>query len=81
MTLSEEEQYFLDELVASDYWPVLNRVLELGIERSRDAVLGYDTTRGAADLHILKARLDGAEALAMFIKNMKRKKEKKNATR
>jgi hypothetical protein len=84
MKLTQEEQDIISEVIDSDLWPVLNKVLEQGVERPRENVLNHhvNTEADVFQLALLKAKLEGAQSLLLYFAGLKkRKKEKNNAHR
>ncbi len=76
MKLTEEEQYFFEDLIVSDYWQVLQKVLEIGCKRQEENVLSTEVNTSDRPIAFAKARLEGAQALAAFVNGMARKKKK-----
>ncbi len=78
MKFTEEEQYYFEELASGDYWQVLVKALEMGIERRKEDVLSTEVNTNDRAIAFNKARLEGAQALAAFIVGLARKRKKKD---
>lgn len=76
MDLSQEELESLSELMVSDYWPVVQKIVQFPVTKMETAVISYDLSQGVDGLVRRKAQLDGARAVAAFIEQLKRKRKK-----
>lgn len=74
--LTPEEQVELEDLTISDYWPILMKAIEQGVERQKDNFLSSSIETNDRQLLINKARLEGAQTLFLFINGMKKRKKK-----
>lgn len=73
MKLTQEEEESLELLLDSGWWGAIEKVLAIGVEKHRDALLSQSATDPSA-LSLAKARLEGAQAQASLISGLKRKK-------
>lgn len=78
--MNEEEKSLLDDILTSDYWSVILKAMDMGLERQREAVLASNVNDADRVIILNKARLDGAIILKAFMMSLKRKKDK-DATR
>ena len=80
MKLSMEESDTLTDLMDSVYWPVIEKVLSLGVQVQQERVLSADISHGSREIILARARAEGAQTLASYFGSLKRK-VKKNADR
>lgn len=74
MRLTKDEEETLELLADTEHWPVIEKVLAIGVEKHQDALLSLQAS-DAAGLSLAKAKLDGARAQASLIEGIKRKKK------
>lgn len=77
MKFSPDDLDTITDLMDSVYWPVVEKVLEAGVQEQRERVLSADISESTRALFLAKARADGAQALASYVGSLKRKVEKK----
>ncbi len=74
-TLSLEEQDLLKEVLASDAYPAILKIIDVFIEDYRRSVLQYDlkdlSGPSMQEFALLKATQHGAESLALKLKQLK----------
>ena len=79
--LTQDERDLLDDLVTSDYWPVIIKTLEIGVNDQRDQVASTDISQAAPAIVIARSEYEGAQKLFHYMASLKRKAEKKNGVR
>jgi hypothetical protein len=77
MKLSFEEDLRLTDLIYSDAWPVVIKVIKSLAENQKEAVLKYSLHDGPEGLIITKARYEGAQALVDKVSRFKADLEKR----
>jgi hypothetical protein len=79
MILNAEEKQTLEDLMAEPvYWNVILKAIRAGVDRQKEQVLTCSIEETDRKIAFSKARLEGAEALEMFVMNLKRRKKDKN---
>ena len=66
--ITVDDQELLRELVSSEAWKSVIKLMEAAVDRQRDSLLTYNTSNGTEGLIYAKLRLEGAETVLAAIK-------------
>jgi hypothetical protein len=70
--LTEDQKDQLRDFAHSNHWDAMELLLSLGIDKQVSALLKSNLSNGDREVTLLKSRLEGAQALAVAVKDIRK---------